>query len=581
MKILLTTMNARYTHSSLALAYLRESCRDQRWNLQWREFTINDRYGSILAEIYHIRPTVLCFSSYIWNIRQILDICRDYRQLDPGCILVLGGPEVSFASEKLLKNNPAIDVIISGEGEQTLRELLEYIYVGGDYSELAGTVLRSGGDIISNESRPLIDDLSLVPSPYRGDMAFYKDKMVYYETSRGCPFNCSYCISSTFKGVRYFPLDRVKRDLSCLIEQGVTKVKFVDRTFNSNEKRSLELMQFILDEMGEKRTTTFHLEVCADLFTEAGLRFLAQVPPGVFDFEVGVQSTCPQALKAVNRTCNWERLSENISRIKSFNNIHLHLDLIAGLPYEDYHRFGQSFNQVYHLQPDVIQLGFLKLLKGSRIYQEKDQYAYRFQTQPPYQILSNLYMSYDDLCRLEDIEDLVDQYYNSGLVRNSLAYIVDRIYKGHAFKMLEEFTGFWRRNCLYCRPQGRDALYIALSQFIQEEHAAHQERVSEWIKYDYLCNHRVYKVPKHFSRCRPEEAVQHLNSLLTDEAFLKAYVPEMSGKSLREMRKYAHLEYLYLSRHAREEAVYLPVVFIYQPGSKNCRTIQLADTHYT
>lgn len=579
MKILLATLNARYTHSSLALAYLQEACRDSRWELIKREFTINDQLPAVLAEIYRIRPRILCFSSYIWNIRQVVELCNDYRQLDADCIIVLGGPEVSFDSQQFLLDHPAIDIIVRGEGEMILKELLLHIYEGSSYTELKGISLRNKEQILLNDAAPLINDLAALPGPYKDDMSFYRHKLVYYESSRGCPFNCSYCISSTFKGIRYLPLERVKEDLSFLIRQGIKKIKFVDRTFNSSEKRALEIMQLVLDEIGEERNTSFHFEICADLFSEDAMAFLEQVPAGVFDFEIGIQSTCPLALQAVNRVSNWEKLAANVKKIKANGNIHLHLDLIAGLPYEGYQRFGQSFNQVFELQADVIQLGFLKLLKGSRIYQEKEQYGYKYQQLAPYQVLANDYMEYEELCRLQDIEELVEQYYNSGIFRHSLNYLVNMIYQGNAFHALEDYSLYWRQKGWYDRPQGRDALYTCLARFIVEKHPADHELANEWLKYDYLLNSRVYQVPDSLPRYEPEQARQKINSLLTDKEFVAKYLPEMCGKNLRELKKYVYLEYLNLSQDSSQAAgAFLPVLFFYHPGQqKSYKSIILQD----
>ncbi len=577
MQVLITTLNARYTHSSLALAYLKESCRDEKWILDCREFTINDRLGSVMAEIYRIHPAVLCFSCYIWNIKHVLELCRDYKQVDPECTIILGGPEVSYETEQIMSTNTYIDIIIDGEGERSLKALLKCLASGSDYTELEGITCRCHDTIKRNKPAGLINDLSMIPSPYHGDMSYYDHKMVYYETSRGCPFNCSYCMSSTLRGVRYFPMERVKKDLRFLIKNNIKKIKFVDRTFNSNEKRSIELMKFILGEMDEKRNTSFHFEVCAELFSDEALTFLKDVPAGIFDFEIGVQSTCQKSLQAVNRISDWDRLVHNIKKIQSYHNIHLHIDLIAGLPYEDYIRFGQSFNDVYRLQPDVIQLGFLKLLKGSQIYIQRDKYNYRYQTSAPYEVLTNSYMTYRDFIKLHDIEDLVEKYYNAGLVRHTLEYIVNMIYKGNAFKLLDEYASYWRTNGLYDRPHKRDTLYVALAQFIKKNYGKHFVAVCELLKYDYLLNNRVYQVPDQLQRHKINEAQQLLNSLLSDDEFLKKYVPEMRGKSLRDMKKYAYLEFLRINPLKLQEADhFVPVIFLYnQEDNKSYRNIVL------
>ena len=338
-------------------------------------------------------------------------------------------------------------------------------------------------------------------------------------------------------------------------------------------------MQFVLDEIGEERNTSFHFEICADLFSEDAMAFIEQVPAGVFDFEIGVQSTCPLALQAVNRNNNWEGLAANIRKIKASGNIHLHLDLIAGLPFEDYGRFGKSFNQVFELQADVIQLGFLKLLKGSRIYQEKDQYGYKFQQLAPYQVLANDFMDYQDLCILQDIEELVEQYYNSGIFTYSIGYLVNKIYQGNAFQAMEDYSLYLRPKGWYDRPQARDALYACLARFIEEKHPACYDLANEWLKYDYLLNNRVYKVPDSLPRYRPEQAQQKINSLLGDKEFVKKHLPEMYGKSLRELKKYVYLEYLNLNQSSSQaKGTYHPVLFLYGPGKQKAyKSIMIQD----
>ncbi len=580
MEILLVAVNARYTHSSLSLPYLRESCQDEKWRIECREFTINDQMGSIMAEIYRIRPAVLCFSCYIWNMRQILELCCDYKQLEPDCLIVLGGPEVSYDAEEIMKKNSSLDIIISGEGEQTLKALLQHLSAGLDYTQIQGISCRRDDTIILNEAPAFIKDLSIIPSPYCGDMSYYRHKMVYYETSRGCPFNCSYCLSSAVRGVRYFPMERVKEDLGFLIENGVKKIKFVDRTFNCNEKRSIEIMKFLVEKMGDRRTTSFHFEVMADLFSEEGLAFLKDIPAGIFDFEIGVQSTCQKSLQAVNRNFNWDRLVSSIKEIQSHHNIHLHIDLIAGLPYEDYIRFGQSFNDVYQLQADVIQLGFLKLLKGTPIHAQRDKHQYLYQCLPPYEILANTYMTYRDLVKLHDIEELVEKYYNAGLVRHTLEYMVNKIYRGDAFALLDEFASYWRSNGLYDRAHRRDALYIALAQFVGSNWRPYSAVINEWLKYDYLINNRVYQVPGELQRYKADENQALLNSLLSDDKFLREYLPEMKDKSLREVRKNTYLEHLKINPLERREVDYLiPVIFLYDQEDKKCYRNIVLDPH--
>lgn len=582
MKVLLTTMNARYTHSSLAIAYLYQACQNDSWRLEKKEFTINDQVSRIIGEIYRIRPTVLCISCYIWNITMVEELIKDYKKIEPDCVIILGGPEVSLDARQFLIDNPGADVIVMGEGEILLNQVLKAIYNNQDLSGIKGIYYRRQGKIMSSGEAQLINDLNIVPSPYHGDISFYDHKMLYYETSRGCPFNCTYCLSSTIKGVRYFPMERVKKELGYLIDHKVMKIKFVDRTFNSNEKRAMEIMQYILDRVGEDRSTSFHFEICADIISDKMLDFLSQVPPGLFDFEIGVQSTCPETLKAINRHNNWSKLENAVKRIKSYRNIHIHIDLIAGLPYETYERFGQSFNDVYNLEPDVIQLGFLKLLKGSQIHKNKELYQYKFQSKAPYQIMENSFMSYQNIIDLEDIEELVGIYYNSAAFTNTIKYLVKEIYSGNAFKLFENFASFWRHHHYFDKSYKKEYYYTLLYRFIGANYPFHEQLVNELLKYDYLLNNRSYQVPEGLKRYKLNDSTELINQLLKDEEFLKLYQPELLGKTLREAKKYSHLEFFKIRPNGFTEATpELPILFFYRPGFNKCsKTIFLPETPY-
>jgi len=313
LKVLLVTLNAKFIHSSLALAYLKTFCHDSRWTIEVKEYTINDHQPNILADIFLCQPDIVCFSCYIWNIRYILDLSRNLKSVAPQTTIVLGGPEVSYDAEEILSINSGIDIIIRGEGEVTLRELLTSLCEERDLYEVNGLTFREGKKIICNPDRPLIDNLDIISFPYQNELPNYKNKIIYYETSRGCPFNCSYCLSSNAKRVRFFSLARVKKDLRFLINQKVPEIKFVDRTFNCNEKRAMEIIEFIVNLQGNTR---FHLEICADILTPAFMEYLCTVPAGLIDFEIGVQSTYPKALAAVNRVTNWDKLSTNVKTLR-------------------------------------------------------------------------------------------------------------------------------------------------------------------------------------------------------------------------------------------------------------------------
>ncbi|MDD3268628.1 MAG: B12-binding domain-containing radical SAM protein [Syntrophomonadaceae bacterium] len=566
MEILLSTLNAKFIHSSLALAYLKEFCADERWILNIKEFSINEKSDDILASIFLSRPDILCFSCYIWNIKPILEICRDYKKIAPRTVIILGGPEVSYDAATILESHEFLDYIVRGEGEVTLKELLHTIYMKQALDQVRGISYRQGINCFDNPDRDLISDLDCIPSPYKGLLDAYRNRIVYYETSRGCPYNCTYCLSSTIKGVRFFSLERVKDDLRCLIKQGIKEIKFVDRTFNCHEGRAREIMEFVLDQGGK---TKFHFEIGAERLSSDFMAFLKQVPPGRFDFEIGVQSTNPESLKAVNRNSKWKVLSQNIKTLQAGENIHIHIDLIAGLPYEDLESFASSFNNVYGLNPEVIQLGFLKLLKGSDIRKHCAEHNYLFQTDPPYQVLGNRYLGYADLLILKNIEDLLDRYYNSDNVPKSLHFIVNRIFSGNAFAFWQNFAEFWLKRELFSCAHKREAEYSILLNYIQTDYPAQSKILNELLKYDFLCHHQSHNIPEGIISHNPDDVNERLYILLKNQAFLEKYLYEISSKTPRENRRKVHLEYIDYDPFAGSPSIEpLPLLFVYDPVVK-------------
>ena len=570
MKVVLSTLNSKFIHSSLALAYLEAACCGREWEVEVIEFTINERMDNVMASIYLSQPDVLCFSCYIWNIEHILLLCRDLKEVSPHCVIVLGGPEVSYDAGQVLSENPAIDYIVRGEGEIALPELLEQIIRGGPVAEIKGISYRRHDRVHENPSRELIADLNSLTSPFKRDFSDYRDRIVYYESSRGCPFNCSYCLSSEVKGVRYFSMDRVKEELRRLLGYRLRELKFVDRTFNSDEIRAREIMQFIID---QKPETKVHLEICAEIISQGFMDFLRQVPPGLFNFEIGVQSTCPQTLRAVRRYHNWERLQANILRLQSFDNIHLHLDLIAGLPLESYSRFQQSFNDVYRLQPDMLQLGFLKLLKGSDIYRDRSRYEYRFQSRAPYQVLSHSQIAYGEIIELGQVADVLNRYYNNGIVPNTLDYATNRIYQGDAFMFFEDLARFRRENNLFGLGHRREREYDILLEFFNDKHPGHGLECNELIKYDFLACNLPHRFPAAVKRINPADSRERLNACLRTGALLEQ-IPESVRGSRREMVKHLHLEYFALDPlDLNKGKQCLPLLFVYHPTAKKAISV--------
>lgn len=492
MKILLTTLNSKFIHTNLAIRYLKEYAGED-YDINILEFTINQNLNKIIADIHRLKPQIVGFSTYIWNITETLIITKALKLINPNIKIILGGPEVSFDIKELMNDQDQIDYIVYNEGERTFKELLDSLYNNkGNPQKILGLAYRHKGEIYINPQRDLICNLEDIPFPYDNSKLEIKDKIVYYESTRGCPFNCKYCLSSTIKGVRYLPIDRVKEDISKLIKARVRQVKFVDRTFNANKKHAMEIMKFIIEKNPED--INFHFEVSAHIIDQEMLELLKKPKEGLFQFEIGVQSTNDKTTYEIMRKTDFSRI-ENVSKeIKKNNNIHQHLDLIAGLPYENYESFSNSFNDVYNIKPEKIQLGFLKLLKGSQLRIDEEKYGYKYLDIPPYEVMESDYISYDEIIKLKFIEELVEKYYNEGYFEHSIEFII-RNYFNNPFKFYENFSGFWLKNNLYDISHGRDKLYKILYDFYIEKEFSNEDVFMNLIKFDYIKNNRKNRLP--------------------------------------------------------------------------------------
>ncbi len=540
MKVLLVSLNAKYIHTNLAIRYLEKFCMNMDGvHVKIKEFTINEHLDGILRRIHKERADVLCFSCYIWNIEYIIKIIQMLKRVNQDYKVILGGPEISFYGKDWMKRVPEIDYIVKGEGEITLKELLGSLMRGlKNPSSILGILYREADQIIENPNRGLIEDLDTIPFPYSGDLSQFKNKIIYYESSRGCPFHCQYCLSSTIDGVRFFTLDRVKKELRYFINAGVKQVKFVDRTFNCNRERSMELLAFLIEEGGN---TNFHFEVAADLIDEEMLALFKRAPVGLFQLEIGIQSTKEGTLKAIRRKNNFNRIKRVVNSIKSFKNIHQHLDLIAGLPYEGYQDFKSSFNDVYRLKPDMLQLGFLKLLKGSGIEINKDKYGYQYTPFPPYEVLSNRYMSYDDIVKLKYIEELLEKYGNSHVFDHTVDYLITR-YFVEPFNFYEDFSAFWVENGLFDRSHSQKNLYRILMGYISTlKDFSDTKGAIEILKFDYLLTHSS-PLPTFFPTVMIPNKKEKAFEFLRREENIKKYLPKYVGSPPKEIYKYVHFE---------------------------------------
>lgn len=567
MNTLLVSINSKYIHSNLAIRYLKAYTSDI-CNIQIAEFTINQRSDAIAAEIFRTKADVVGFSAYIWNIDQILDVARILSTVSPNTKILLGGPEVSYDPVEILEKNPFIDMIIYGEGEQSFRELLSGVDVDG----ILGIAFNRNGEIIINPERPLIRNLDEIPFPYLEEDKL-ANKIVYYEATRGCPFNCSFCLSSTIKGVRSFSLERIKKDLDFLISSGARQVKFVDRTFNANKNFAKQIMEYIADKSQEM--TSFHVEITAHLIDEEQLHFYKGLRDGLFQFEIGVQSTHPDTIDAIGRTTDFEKLREVTRSIAAFGNIHQHLDLIAGLPYEGYERFGESFDDLFDINPEKIQLGFLKLLKGSKLREEAELHGYKFQDKAPYEILESRWMSYEDLIRLKDIEELVEKYYNEKLFKYSLAHLAKK-YFNSPFGFFERYSYYWREKKHYEVSHSRESLYTILHDFCIEMEFEDLELISDLIRLDHAINSN-----------RGSNALKSINTPFTLEGpmfhelfkktdLVKSLIPDELESSVKDLLKRIRLEHFNTSilQVMDREAPFsveksTTVIMIYRPIGKS------------
>ncbi len=542
MKTLIVAVNSKYIHSSLSVWYLKSSCGCEYGEIKVSEYTINDNIDSVLSSVYLEKANVVAVSCYIWNIAYVLRLTEGLKEVLPHIKIVLGGPEVSYDPRDILKTNPCIDFIIAGEGEHAFRLLLKNIYeASADLINIKGLTYRVNDSVYSNGGFNLIENLDSIPSPYGEDMlASIGDKrIVYYESSRGCPFSCAYCISSTFEGVRCFSLERVKRDLAKLIDAKVKQIKFVDRTFNCNRSRAMEILKFVVDNAGE---TNFHFEAGGDLFDDEMLRLLSQVPKGLIQFEIGIQTVNEKAAASVNRRTNLNKLFDNIEKLRSQNNIHLHLDIIAGLPWEDYESFGRSFDYVYALKPHQLQLGFLKLLKGSAIREDAEQHLYRFKSYPPYEVLCNKYISYDEIIELKGIEDMVEKYYNSGKFQRTLKYAVSN-YFDSAFEFYRSFNMYVQDKELFKRAVSLRELYGILKGFLEGiAGASDLGLVNELLKFDFLSADSSNNLPEGLERERTVDVNELTFEFLKKEANIDAYLRMYKGVPAKQIFKKIHIE---------------------------------------
>ena len=480
MKILLVACNAKYIHSNLAVYDLQAYASDYADHIVLKEYTINQQKDDIMRDIYLEHPDVVCVSCYIWNLSFVKELMADLIKILPGADFWAGGPEVSYDAEKFLTENSEFKGVMVGEGEETFKELAGYYVEKNpqDLKDMTGICYRDGDQIIHNGWRQIMD-LSSIPFIYK-DLSEFKNRIMYYESSRGCPFSCSYCLSSIDKKLRFRDTETVKKELQFFIDNKVPQVKFVDRTFNCKHDHAMAIWKYINEH--DNGVTNFHFEISADLLREEELQEMSTMRPGLIQLEIGVQSTNPDTIKAIHRTMDFEKLKGIVDRIHSFGNIHQHLDLIAGLPYEDYDSFRHSFNDVYALKPQQLQLGFLKVLKGSHMMEMCREYGIVYKTQEPYEVLSTKWLDYDHVLKLKTVENMVEVYYNSGQFQNTLEYLEN--FFQDAFSIYERLGSFYMEKGYGDVSHTRMRRYEILLEFLEDVPEISMDQVKDQMVYD-------------------------------------------------------------------------------------------------
>lgn len=572
MKILLAAVNAKYIHSNLAVYSLKAYAGDPA--VEIGEYTINQQKDDILMDIYKRRPDILCLSCYIWNLDYIEEIVTEIGKLRPDMPIWLGGPEVSYDAQEVLRRLPCVKGVMKGEGEKTFKEICqiyrkEYEESTGELSTeteknpcgyqsenvdnlwkksenvdkqlkgVMGITFRMEDAFIDTPWRPIMD-LSEVPFVYN-HMEDFEHKIIYYETSRGCPFSCSYCLSSVDKRLRFRDIELVKKELQFFLDHKVPQVKFVDRTFNCKHDHSIAIWKYIMEH--DNGITNFHFEIAADILNEEELKLLEQMRPGLVQLEIGVQSTNPKTIKEIHRVMDFEKVSRIVRRIQDKGNVHEHLDLIAGLPYEDVKSFAHSFDDVYALKPEQLQLGFLKVLKGSFMQEHQEEYGIVHKAHPPYEVLYTKWISYEDVLRLKGIEEMVEVYYNSRQFTNTMEEL-EKEYDS-SFSMYDRLAAYYEAHNYNAVQHKRSARYQILLDYVRQYHNEKEDMFREVLTYDYYLRENA--------KSRPEFAGESLVAKDVARAFYEKeeethmYLSDYGKYDRNQMRKMTHLEYFKLA----------------------------------
>lgn len=560
MKILLSTLNSKFIHSSLGIysiaAYLNATSANSDNNIV-REYTTQTPILNIMADIQPLSPEIIALAVYIWNKEETLRLTKVIKQVMPNCIIVLGGPEVSFNAAQVLASNSEIDYIIQGEGDIVFSQLVAYLENGGGLPKYVSS------QTMTNASIGIVDNLDNLPFVYEQLNLNMDNKIIYYESSRGCPYACSYCLSGVSRNVRYKNYHNVIQDLAYIISKGAKQVKFVDRTYNLDSTHYLPIMHFLA---AQDTNTNFHFEIKADLLTDEVLDFLQTVPRGRFQFEIGIQTTHTPTLAAINRIDNWQSIKKSVQKLLGFGNIHIHVDLIAGLPYEDFETFKTSFNNVHNLWADMLQLGFLKILSGSTIEQQIADHEYKYMPISPYEVLSNRYIAYDKLRKLKLIEDLVEKYYNSAKYKHTLRYIA-LCYEQGMFAFYEQFAEYLEVHNMHLRSFSSKFNMKLLQDFISQSSKlqAHKVELQERLYLDSFIANESWTKEVFISRLDTNTNKELMEEFWRNDELVGKYLPNYKFSAWRQIKK----------QYSMEEFILNGLKNIYILDVKNAKLIEV------
>lgn len=573
MKILLTAINAKYIHSNLAVYSLKAAAGDYAGQVELAEYTINHQEEEIFRSVYQKKPDLLFLSCYIWNRCEVLALAENIHKVLPDTRIWAGGPEVSYDAPLFLQENPAFSGVMIGEGEKTFPKVLAYYVDGmGKLEEIPGIAFRKEmSDDFENiqVTMPQTLDTSLESIPFvYENLERFENRIIYYETSRGCPFSCSYCLSSIDKKVRFRPLEKVFQELDFFLKHKVPQVKFVDRTFNCSHSHAMAIWKFIQEH--DNGVTNFHFEIAADLLKEEEIALLHSMRPGLVQLEIGVQTVNEQSLDAIHRTAKFEKITERVNAVAQGCNIHQHLDLIAGLPFEDFESFQYSFNQVYSLRPQELQLGFLKVLRGSEMHQRAEEYGIIYRSRPPYEVLSTKWISCDQLLRLKEVEEMLEVYYNSQQFRNTIEALVAEYQEQGAFVLYENLADYYKKHDLEGKSHSRIQRFEILRGFIKEK-GFDQEKFDQLLTLDLYLRENAKSRPVWAADLSEYQKAVIL--FYQKEEQEHQYLQGYEGMTWKQMMRMTHLE-----RFTKEQGQTVWTLFDYQnrsPLTGDAKTIEI------